>query len=408
MNKGEQDTRRPATPGPGPGPLDEEGQQGQGQAAASPDASRSSRGEGTRKTLHLNLRDEHIPFFKALKQIRIALRTQTQTLANLQKEAQAIQLEIDALFERTQRLVSSLRSLPTHVVLMEQLCQPLNELPILGELVRLEKAWTECQEAKERKGADPSQNQRLAAAIKEFTAADEAYQIALSTSRELEAIETRIEERPTTEEQVAQPPPEPAPPAPPAPPEPPPDPLLAFAVVKTSRGLLERIALLIPDCQQGWPEAGKALLDLQKGLQWLDQGFRELTPPGSEEEWRQQLEARAPRWADEHITVLRRLDELLSGKNEKGEDLTGLTDRSLQEPLREVRNQLLDFIVKYGGWEEYPLKVGDQVANHRDFLEPVGTRARTSGPATVRAILHPGYRRKRDGLPKKARVFLSG
>jgi hypothetical protein len=288
----------------------------------------------------------------------------------------------------------------------------------------LEKAYAEWLDVKEKKGSDPKIAPRLEAATRGLNAANAAYQAAYVTPRptpspaeERNPPPGRTDEVPRGDGSEEQAPQAARPQASGSGaaqgavvtgPLSPPDPLQSLSVAQDCRALLERTtSLLAGNCQAGWSEAAKSLSDLHKGLQWLDQDFRELPKPDSEGEWRQQLENRVPKWADENITVLRRLDELLSGKNEKGEDLTGPTDQSLLQELGRVRNQLLQFISRYGGWEEYPVKVGDPVANHLGNLDPVGVRGRTSGPAIVRAILHPGYRRKRDGYPKKARVLLS-
>ena len=122
-----------------------------------------------------------------------------------------------------------------------------------------------------------------------------------------------------------------------APAPPPVNPLLAFAVFQNCRRLQASAESLACKCQHVWQEATKELSLLKEDLVFLNDKFCNLPQPETNEGWGQQLQDLVPPWADRNIPVLRRLDEMHSGKNHKGESLPVLPDKELRQQVRGSR-----------------------------------------------------------------------
>jgi hypothetical protein len=178
-------------------------------------------------------------------------------------------------------------------------------------------------------------------------------------------------------------------------------------VVRCSYDLTNRAVDLSPACEQHWQPAARELRTLLQKLRPLEVPLGEAARGAVDLDGvKRQLEGKAALLADNLIPSLRRLDELVSGKNERGEALPAPGDENLPPRLREVRNLVFAFVNRFGGWEEYRVEEGDPVANHGRNLQVVDA-PKTVGRLVVRAILHPGYRKQNYSI-KGPRVYVSG
>jgi hypothetical protein len=201
-------------------------------------------------------------------------------------------------------------------------------------------------------------------------------------------------------------------PAPPEPPrrEPSPEEVALAALAATNPAAEEFLALtalaeeLLPLVQDCWRDATEAL----KGLQYPGSRFRQKalrTAQAPAEEQASQIQDAARQLADEFVNKIRRLDALLPGVGPcpapfKGPaQLSPQTRDMLSQKLKELRDRVFHIMRAYGGYEEYPVVVGESVRRHGPVLDDVtyvsGPRLR---PDEIVQILEPGYvRRREDG-----------
>jgi hypothetical protein len=161
---------------------------------------------------------------------------------------------------------------------------------------------------------------------------------------------------------------------------------------------------LLPAVQRGWPDAEEAL----KGLHYPGSRFRQKllravsAPP--DEQGRLIGEA-ARQLADEFVNRIRRLDALLPGAGAwpppfKGPaGLAPAAREQLAHKLKALRDRVFEVMRSHGGYDEYPVAVGDSVRKHGVVLDDVtyvsGPRLR---PDEIVQVLEPGYvRRREDG-----------
>jgi hypothetical protein len=201
-------------------------------------------------------------------------------------------------------------------------------------------------------------------------------------------------------------------PAPPEPPrkEPSPEEIALEALAATNPATAEFLALtavaeeLLPLVQDCWRDATEAL----KGLQYPGSRFRQKALRAAQapaEEQTGQIRDAARQLADEFVNKIRRLDALLPGVAASPAPFKGPARLSPQardmliQKLKELRDRVFHVMRAYGGYEEYPVAVGDSVRRHGQVLDDVtyvsGPRLR---PDEIVQILEPGYvRRREDG-----------
>jgi hypothetical protein len=148
-----------------------------------------------------------------------------------------------------------------------------------------------------------------------------------------------------------------------------------------------------------WPDAEEAL----KGLHYPASRFRQkllrvATAPA--EEQGRQVRAAARQLADELVNKIRRLDALLPGAGTCPPPPRGPGSLAplAREQLKALRDRVFEVMRTYGGYDEYPIAVGDSVRKHGPVLDDVtyvsGPRFR---PDEIVQILEPGYVRCREG-----------
>jgi hypothetical protein len=205
---------------------------------------------------------------------------------------------------------------------------------------------------------------------------------------------------------TAEPPPvEPGPPR-----EPSPEDAALTALAATSPTAEEFLAMtalaeeLQPVVQGCWPEAEEAL----RGLHYPGNRFRQkLLRAGSVsgEEQQRLIGEAARQLADEFVNKIRRLDALLPGAGscpppfKSPAHLAAGARAQLGQRLKALRDRVFQVMRTHGGYDEYPLAVGDSVRKHGQVLDDVtyvsGPRFR---PDEIVHILEPGYvRRREDG-----------
>jgi hypothetical protein len=183
-------------------------------------------------------------------------------------------------------------------------------------------------------------------------------------------------------------------------------PAAGLEVVRQSRDLTRRAAEVGAACEQRWPAAGGELRALQQRLRQVELHLETVRGVNDLDEVQRQLEQKAALLADALMPSLQRLDILISGKNEQGDELPLPAEAGLPARLREVRNLVFAFVNRFGRWEEYLVEAGEPLANHVGNLQVVGSPRLGSRPV-IRQMLHPGYR-KPGYPPKKPRVYVSG
>jgi hypothetical protein len=223
-------------------------------------------------------------------------------------------------------------------------------------------------------------------------------------------------------------PPEQVTPAPPPEPEPPrkePSPEdLALAALADDHPAAEQFQgmgllgeELLQALQGTWPDAEEALKSLHyPGTRFRQKLLRAVKVP-AEDQARLVRDA-ARQLADELVNKIRRLDALLPGTGSfpppfKGPGHLGPQAREqLGQKLKALRDRVLQIMRAYGGYDEYPVAVGDSVRRHGQVLDDVsyvsGPRLR---PDEIVQILEPGYvRRREDGrqeLIRSPRVLVA-
>jgi len=225
--------------------------------------------------------------------------------------------------------------------------------------------------------------------------------------------------QPTTLETVPEPPPaeEPAPAPAPATPVPEiPAPVLspedaavvALAATEPAAEQFRTISCLtdglLEAVKERWPEAEDAL----KGLTYPSNRFRQklLRVVQAAVTERSRLLAEAARQlADELVNKIRRFDALLPGVATtplpfKGPARLNPEEKeTLGRQLKALRDRLLAFMRAHGGYDEYPVAIGESVRKHGLALDNVSyvADARLRADEVVQ-ILEPGYvRRREDG-----------
>lgn len=211
----------------------------------------------------------------------------------------------------------------------------------------------------------------------------------------------------TANEPAAEPPPasEGAAPAPVSPPQPPEDAALA-ALAATSPAAEAFLALallteeLLRALRGSWSEAEDAVKGLHyPGTRFRQKAARAARLPADERD--RQLREAARQLADEFVNKIRRLDALLPGIGNAALPPKGPAHVSAQhrEQLRAVRGRVFQIMRDHGGYEEYPVAVGDSVRKHGPVLDDVVYVANSRlRPDEIVHILEPGYvRRREDG-----------
>jgi hypothetical protein len=165
--------------------------------------------------------------------------------------------------------------------------------------------------------------------------------------------------------------------------------------------LAEELSRALQGC---WHDAEEALKSLQyPGNRFRQKLLRAAQAP-AEEQGLKVLEA-ARQLADEFVNKIRRLDALLPGSGacpapSRGPGQLPLAVREqLGQKLKALRDRIFHVMRTYGGYEEYPVAVGDSVRKHGQVLDDVtyvsGPRLR---PDEIVQVLEPGYvRRREDG-----------
>jgi hypothetical protein len=158
----------------------------------------------------------------------------------------------------------------------------------------------------------------------------------------------------------------------------------------------------------GWHELEEAL----RGLHYPGGRFRQRLARASvagDDERAGQIQDAARQLADEFLGKIRRLDALLASEGNcaaPGPGQAGAAPRAhLCRRLRAVRDRLFRVMQEHGGYEEYPVAVGDPARKHAQALEEVAyvsdPRRR---PDEIVQVLEPGYLRRRgNGEPELIR-----
>ncbi len=196
------------------------------------------------------------------------------------------------------------------------------------------------------------------------------------------------------------------------PPAPPPDPVDAalqelagrHALAGQFRTLLDLARAVRPLCAGRWPEAEAAV----QGLHYPAERFRKSVLRAAAvalDEQTRLLRAAGRSLADDLVNKIRAFDALLPGKSSDGPlpprapVHLGPEERDrLCQQLRALRELLLAVMREHGGYDEYPVALGDTVAKHGAALEDVTFVATPRHRANVIfQILEPGYVRRREG-----------
>jgi hypothetical protein len=115
-----------------------------------------------------------------------------------------------------------------------------------------------------------------------------------------------------------------------------------------------------------------------------------------------QLADAARQLADEFVNKIRKLDALLAAAATLPLKAPAQLDAARKEhlgQLRGLRDRLFAFMRMHGGYEEYPVAVGESVRKHGPALDDVSYVADARlRPNEIVRILEPGYvRRREDG-----------
>jgi hypothetical protein len=165
-----------------------------------------------------------------------------------------------------------------------------------------------------------------------------------------------------------------------------------------------------------WPEAEEAV----KGLHYPGSRFKQkllrIAGLATEEQGRLVREA-ARQLADEFVNKIRRLDALLPGVGNhpsvRGPSHLSTQARELLcQQIKAVRDRVFQIMRAYGGYDEYPVAVGESVRKHGQVLDDVAYVSNPRlRPDEIVQILEPGYvRRREDGkqeLIRSPRVLVA-
>jgi cob(I)alamin adenosyltransferase len=154
-------------------------------------------------------------------------------------------------------------------------------------------------------------------------------------------------------------------------------------------------------CHPSWQPAANEVRKLRTALQiFLKEQGKILENSGDEQKTLARIQGDAKSFTGQFIPILRRLDELISGRNERG-DATPIPEGANKESVKQVRDLVLAFASKYGKWEEYPVKVGDTIKDHPQALYIINKPAQTKPDMTIREIVHPGYCQDNKKVPDR-------
>ncbi|MCI0464164.1 MAG: hypothetical protein L0Z62_45095 [Gemmataceae bacterium] len=165
-----------------------------------------------------------------------------------------------------------------------------------------------------------------------------------------------------------------------------------------------------------WAEAEEAV----KGLHYPGSRFKQkllrFGQVPAEEQGRLIREA-ARQLADEFVNKIRRLDALLPGVGSQPPvrgpaHLSAQVREQLAQQIKAVRDRVFQIMRAYGGYEEYPVAVGESVRKHGQVLDDVAYVSNPRlRPDEIVQILEPGYvRRREDGkqeLIRSPRVLVA-
>lgn len=145
--------------------------------------------------------------------------------------------------------------------------------------------------------------------------------------------------------------------------------------------LVRKAVRVSKSCQYIWPKAQDNLSRLQKKLDQFMRDKAEVCVTGSMDDVRQAVE----QLTDELLASLKSLD-----------DLTGELRQTKLRDVVEIREALFKYMQDHGGYEVYPVKVGDLSKVHHGKLKCVGSKH--TGESKVTRIVKPGYQRTRNGV----------
>ena len=162
-------------------------------------------------------------------------------------------------------------------------------------------------------------------------------------------------------------------------------------------------------CAGQWPEAEDAIRSLHYPAERFKKSLlRTVAAAALEQERPVRVAGRA--LADDLMNKIRAFDALLPGKSSEGplpprspSQLPQADRETLGGHLRGLRDLVLAVMRDHGGYDEYPVALGDSLAKHGAALEEVTFVTTTRHRANVIfQILEPGYVRQRFGRENRS------
>jgi hypothetical protein len=197
-------------------------------------------------------------------------------------------------------------------------------------------------------------------------------------------------------------------PAAPAPEPPPVSEELAsrFEVLREARDLWVAADRGAEVCERAWPAVAQELKVLRKLIGNFLADSSKAAREKPEDSLGTGFASAAENKTNQLIAPLRRLDEYLSGMDEKGEDLPGPDPEESAALVQELRDDVFTFAERYGNWQLYPISPGDAVSRHGDNLKIVKSSGTSPRGALIERVLHPGYQKAGLSFSRKPRVLV--